>query len=59
MTHYIKYAAYLIFSIIGGGIMSKIIPHTEMWTMTCWCMLGNILFEILEWKYNSASEEKE
>lgn len=55
----LRYLSYLILSVLGGVIFQKILPNVDIFTAASWLMTGNILFEILEWKYNQGEQEDE
>lgn len=55
----LKYITYLIVSIIGGAIIAKIIPTTSPMINAVWLMTGNILYELLTWKYETLEENNE
>jgi len=55
----LRYLMYLGLSVFGGSILTKFIPGSETISNAAWLMAGNILYEILDWKYNQTEETNE
>jgi hypothetical protein len=54
----LRYLTYLVLSILGGAFLTKFIPTSTTMVNACWLMVGNILYELIEWKYNIQEDEK-
>jgi hypothetical protein len=48
----LRWVTYIACSFIGGAFFEKLIPGSTMINNAIWFMVGNVLYEVLEWKYN-------
>jgi hypothetical protein len=55
--YYLRYIMYVIVSMIGGIILTNVMPGTTLIPNACWCVLNSVLFEIIEWKHNIVEDE--
>lgn len=55
----LRYLMYLGLSVLGGAFLTKYIPHSTTMINAVWLMAGNILWEVLDWKYNTVGEVQE
>lgn len=55
----LRYLTYLILSVVGGCILKKMFAQSDIFVNATWLMTGNVLFELLEWKYNQQENNNE
>lgn len=53
----LRYISYVFWSLVAGIITNKFIPQFNIIDVAIWFMLGNILFEILNWKYDTEDSD--
>lgn len=55
----LRWFFYVCFSLIGGIFFQKLIPNTNIIENAGWFLLGNILYELIDWRYNIIDEEED